>query len=572
MQDNVPYNIMLLNTQEKLLRNKILGWIFLAMTSLLGLGGMDAQTNLVLPTTSNHYQDSYQLPDGTIRIVSNESGNYQGLFFVDRLPGGLITDPVFYPSSIDDQYFNFAGILCDVLPLKDGNAILGINQIDCDYSPPPGVCLSAINGEVPWGIWLVEYNLGSFIERIVLVDSQVFSVTNGQETIYFDMQGNPVVPQPQFIIYDEVVNTEDGYLASLGPQLFLLDDHFDKVDSISLDTTILNVLPVADTAILISTLHTIFLLRKDLTEIAQTKSFNHINLAATSSGLIWLSRIDGKSLYVLNETLSPQDSFTIHEDIYLKNIFEFNDTIIVTGDYVRAGGVVTFFHSAAADAFSFEVVKDIQIDSISLVDEVYYSPEPFSFGGLNIGYENVVVHVSNTGSDTIQQVIIQYREGTGCGMCDSERRQWTFDSLMLLPGMNRQLPVGHISVWCVQTDINKLCLKAAPADDLPETDQDNNNFCEEVNAILVNLEDPTRSELKVFPNPADDVLTISLDEESGADHHGVIINGNGGPVERFRILENSTEISLVDYPSGIYFLTIMKSQGVYLSEKFSVIH
>ncbi|HEY3386347.1 MAG TPA: T9SS type A sorting domain-containing protein [Saprospiraceae bacterium] len=562
-----------MKTNQKPARSLIHLRIVLTMTYLLGLIRLDAQTDLIFPTNHNHFQDSYQLPDGTIRIIGNELEHYTGLFYVDRLPDGLITSPKFYPSSIGDQVFNFAGIGCHVLPLKDGNCILGINQIDCDYPPPPGICSSDASGEILWGDYLQEYILESYIERLVLVDENVFCILfQHGEKLYFNTEGNHIESPEDYIVYDQVINAPQGYIAASGSTLIILDDQFEKLDSIDLDEQILTILPVGDTAIIVSTQSSIILLNDDLTEILQTELYSQINKIAASKESFWLTREDRHELYAIRPNLTPKDTFAIPSDIQIKDLKVIDDTVVLSGNYSSAIGSSMFFHASPADSFSFEVEKDIRIDGIAVAQPVWYSPEPFSFGGYNIGYDSVVVSVTNTGLDVINTINIQYKEDTGCGMCDGGHVEWSFDSLLILPGQQQFLHIGTFSVWCRQANVHQLCLRAAPADSLPEVEELNNKFCADIIAFLTGVNELNRTEWKLSPNPAHDFITLSTEQSIVGNHQGIIVDGRGIQLEKFKLSEASHTIDLTDYTPGIYFIKISNSQGLYSWEKFVVIH
>lgn len=535
--------------------------ILLVITLAFSSFELNAQIRLIFPTNSNLYQDSYRLPDGTIRMIGVEKERYAGLFYVDRLPSGVITDPVFYPGAIGDQYFNFAGTQCQALPLKDGSAILAINQIACDYPPPAGICISDLNGKVLWADYLEEYGLESFIEKLALVDETVFCIIEeAGGRLYFDTAGQYVEPQVQYTIYDQVVNAPTGYFASQGPWMFSMDDQFEKLDSVLLEEPIIAICPVLDTAVLISTPGAVFLLNDDLTEAAHSESFDLINLVAVSEESIWLSRVDGAEIYSLRNDLTIRDTFEIPVDISVKKLQVVNDTIILVGNYTGGAGLVMFFHSSPADAFSFEVVKDIRIDTIALSQKVWYSPEPFSFGGFNISYDSVVVGINNSGLDTIQTINIHYKEDTGCGMCEGGHIQWSFDSLMLLPGQQHNLVIGGFSVWCRQTNVYELCLLAAPADSLPETDHLNNRLCVEVNPTLVGLDDPIISKVKVYPNPASDMIYFNVDPLGLDNMICTIFDATGNSVDQFKEINHG--YSLKGYAPGIYLLMVTDQEGI----------
>ena len=135
-----------------------------------------------------------------------------------------------------------------------------------------------------------------------------------------------------------------------------------------------------------------------------------------------------------------------------------------------------------------------------------------------------------------------------------------------------ELALEDFSAWCVLRSPTSFCLSILPVDNLPETDKNNNRVCVDVNAVLTGVIEAEPIVWRLSPNPANDFITISFENDHVADYHGVILNGRGDFVDRFKLQAGKHEIGLMDYTPGIYFLSIMSNQGVHVSKKFSVIH
>ena len=105
-----------------------------------------------------------------------------------------------------------------------------------------------------------------------------------------------------------------------------------------------------------------------------------------------------------------------------------------------------------------------------------------------------------------------------------------------------------------------------------ESDQLNNRLCINVDAFLTGVSEAESSSWSVSPNPADNFINIRIDDAKVTAYQGVIINGSGESVESFELSEDTTQIDLVDYLPGIYFLQMRNTEGAYFSRKFSVIH
>lgn len=534
---------------------------------------MSAQTKLINPHAPNAFLDSYLLPDSTVRFIGSEHGRARELFYVDKFTDGTISEPVFFPESLGELEFNFAGVDCKVLPLKSGEVVLGIDQHDCDFAPYSSIARFKADGEVMWAVSMEHFYFSNGMGKLTLVDSNVICLISNQlDTLYFDLDGNEVAENLAYVVYDTVISAQFGYYATLGPDLFHLDERFDVVDFAKLDDDIRTISISGESLIIVSTSSSLVILDENLDLAVHSNAFVNFDLVAHSTDWVWIGQKNG-DIIQLDYLLQPHDTFQMPDGLQLKSMVVINEIMTLGGNYISATGASIFFHTTDAGQFSFSIKKDVSLESVSIEQPIFYSFEPFGDPwGFNIPYKNVVVTVSNTGQDTIQALTILYGVGSGCLFCQGESHRWAFDSLNLYPGLQMDFALGDFSVWCITQAPSKFCLSITTADSLPETDQLNNRLCIDVDAFLTSVDEAGSSAWSVSPNPADNFLNIRIDDANSAPYQGVIINGSGESVERFELAEHTTQIDLVDYMPGIYFLHIMNTEGTYVSRKFSVIH
>ena len=534
---------------------------------------ISAQTKLINPHAPNTFLDSYLKPDSTIRFIGSEHGSTRELFFVDRLTDGTINEPVFFPESIGGLEFNFAGVDCKVLPLKSGDVVLAIDQHDCDYAPYSSIARFKADGEVMWAVSMEHFIFNFFVHKLTLVDSDIISVISDQlDTLYFDLEGNVVAENPAYVVYDTIITAPIGYYATLGGDLFYLNETFEVVDFTILDGDIRTISISGDSLIIVSTSSSLVILDENLDMVVHSDDFVNFDLVTTSTDWVWIGQENG-DIIQLDFLLQPHDTFQMPAGIQLGSMDVINETITLGGNYLSATGSSIFLHTTDAAQFSFNIIKDVSLESVTIDQPVFYSFEPFAQPwGFNIPYQHVAVTVSNEGQDTIQALTILYGEGSGCSICHGESHRWAFDSLNFFPGLQMDFELGDFSVWCITQAPSKFCLSITTADSLPETDQLNNRLCINVDAFLTGVSEAESSSWSVSPNPADNFINIRIDDAKVTAYQGVIINGNGESIERFELTELSTKIELVDYLPGIYILQIMTAEGAYFSRKFSVIH
>ena len=531
-----------------------------------------AQTKLINPHTPNTFLDSYLMPDSTIRIIGSEYGSARELFYVDQLSNGTITAPVFFPESFGELEFNFAGEDCKVLPLKSGDEVLGINQQDCDYAPYSSLARFNQEGDVTWAVSMEHFYFNNGVNKLTLVDSNILCLISKElDTLYFDLDGNEVAENLEYVVYDTVIAAPVGYYVTLGEDLFYMDEKFDLLDFTKLDDDIQQISISGDSLIIVSTSSSLVILDENLDVVVHSDVFGNFDLVTASTDWVWIGQKNG-DIIQLDYLLQPNDTFFMPDGIQLKSMVVINEILTLGGNYISAAGASIFFHATDAGQFSFSIKKDVSLASVSISQPVFYSFEPFAHPwGFNISYKNAAVTVSNTGQDTIQALAILYGAGSGCSFCHGESHRWAFDSLNLYPGNQMHFSLDDFSVYCITQAPSKFCLSIATADRLPETDQLNNRLCIDVDALLTSIHEAESITLSVSPNPADKFLNIQI-EDIGNTFQGVIINASGEPVERFKLSKQITQIALIDYLPGLYVLQIMNAEGAYGSRKFSVIH
>lgn len=533
-----------------------------------------AQTKLINPGIPNSFIEDYILPDGTIRFIGSENGRNRELFFVDRLTDGSITEPVFFPESIGGLEFNFAGIDCKVLPLNNGDVILGINQGDCDYAPPSSLARFSPEGEPIWAVSMEYFDFYYFVHKLILVDSNVVCIISDEaDSLYFDTNGNEVVANHTFIVYDTVVHAQSGYYSSLGNILFRLNESFDGIDSVFLGDEIHNISPSGDSLILVSTPSSLTLLDAYMDIIAHSTDYININMVATSTNSVWLGDKSG-NIIQLDYALQGLDTFKSNKDIHLKALVAVNNEIILGGNYKSSIGTSVFFHEAEADDFEFGFMKDITLESVMVEQPVFYSFEPNAYPfGFNIFYRDPVVNIANTGFDTIQSITIRYKEGSTCLLCESENHEWSFDSLDLYPGLKMEFALEDFTALCVGRAPSMFCLSILPVDSLPEIDRVNNRLCIEVNALMTRVIDFKIPDWELNPNPANNFIAIQLKNNISSGDHQIMIFDMYGCQKINQPIEGSSQmIDIHHLESGIYYVLITDPLGVAGVSKLVVIN
>lgn len=85
-------------------------------------------------------------------------------------------------------------------------------------------------------------------------------------------------------------------------------------------------------------------------------------------------------------------------------------------------------------------------------------------------------------------------------------------------------------------------------ENISEVEEDNNNFVSTIDNLSINKN--KIDELKLYPNPAEDFITIE-----NAENMILIFDINGKKVLEFKVVENKTEIDISGFKSGFYIVT-----------------
>jgi hypothetical protein len=156
----------------------------------------------------------------------------------------------------------------------------------------------------------------------------------------------------------------------------------------------------------------------------------------------------------------------------------------------------------------------------------------------------------------------------------AEGRFFSEEDITIAANSSIAVPITYRSYHWVNLDeegdftINlELCLyTAAPNSELDE-DTTNDHFCETFVVVDTEEQLPVANELQIFPNPTNDLITLSL---PGAQLHALQVYDQTGRLmlQRKLSLGEREEVALGRLPAGMYWLKVVTSDGV-ISQKIS---
>lgn len=210
-------------------------------------------------------------------------------------------------------------------------------------------------------------------------------------------------------------------------------------------------------------------------------------------------------------------------------------------------------------------VHDLELVNLT-VGTAFFDPYPFGPCGSTI-VSDLVVEVRNNAPFPIDEVLLkfEYDPPPICpSICDPYVTQIKHHTgLNLQPGASISLPFETLWIsGIVEVDEFELCINITAPNQPMEMDLANNSSCTSLLLIDANEPIPTPATLKLFPNPALDLLYFEL--PIGAKYF-VVYDKLGRVVQQ----EQSPDISGVhqldirDLPTGLYHVQVQTEQGTH---------
>ena len=117
-----------------------------------------------------------------------------------------------------------------------------------------------------------------------------------------------------------------------------------------------------------------------------------------------------------------------------------------------------------------------------------------------------------------------------------------------------------------------LCLTTVGPDFSPDGDNTNDKLCVDItNIILATKESIPSMPVEVFPNPADDNISIRFPEFTSLPVNMVLSDLRGVEIQRFAAYDYDILLATNNVSPGIYFLSMESQQGNSV-QKISIQH
>lgn len=298
---------------------------------------------------------------------------------------------------------------------------------------------------------------------------------------------------------------------------------------------------------------------------------------------------DRTKLCLMDSTLTIQKVITLDTAHHLFNDFTIGNQefMLIGGEFgqevYEAGSELELLRISDGTIHSFYKIYDLSLQgNDSDLDVGVVSIDLDSATSLEIGcmnplythfFTNVNVTIKNHGIIPVQAMDVYLTALSGCGVCPKPIvYKKSLQGLNLLPNDTVQVYFGSITIsgQTPTTDYD-LCFWTSNTDNKLDINATNNKHCESLTTLKVSTNEVSVSPLNVFPNPANQYITIELPDELELNQVH-IINHVGQLVKQIPTFKYATRVRVEHLVNGLYWIEGQTSEGRRFVQKFIVAH
>jgi hypothetical protein len=455
-----------------------------------------------------------------------------------------------------------------LLAMPNGNAIIVSNHFECDFGGTD-VAFMGADGEVKWLLGSFEIEPSPYrIREVGLVSNDVLALlSDDMDPIYISFEGEQVYYGSPPSVYTHILYYDDFIYGYLDHQWVQLDSAFEVINLLPVDTV--TVAYSVGSSLLVQTNEGLLLMDSAL----QVKSENENMFGIRSAAHVgeYFGVIDSLHFYVLDSALQiirqeqaqPQEEFNF--------IAAKQDTAFIWSTYhgIRHSDFVIrkYLPVPIPDIPAI----DLELAQIMLPDTIFVNGYgPYS---LEFFFDTFFLEVINHSADTIAQFRLELDWAAFGIQCDTYQKQWQLDSLYLLPGESRVIPIDSFTAGPISYGYHSpFCFWIESPNGLPDPDPSNNYTCEGALLATHNDDPSADGNFKIYPNPVSDEMHIEINELAADDLVCNIYSASGIWMDHFKLEDRSNTFSVRDLSDGLYFLKISDDQGHFRTQKFVVAH
>ncbi len=385
------------------------------------------------------------------------------------------------------------------------------------YPVKSNILMANENGEM---IWLKDYNFT--INDIKFINSERFIISTANRIHLANSNGSILITKTVDGWSKEIVVFEDLIFQLFENKIIVWDTDLQQIETINAPSQII------------------------------------LNKLKVFENKVWVMGIISDSVglaYIEDYEITEFSEF----DLYVNS----PDFLISKSSYLFTGNspseqIAIYSYDKNEQDFSYNWL-DIEIIDFSINNiRLNYNPD---VGFYTSYYFDAHITIRNNSSNPIDSLAIFSNLDFGYN-CWSQHYYKKYTGINLLPGTEKTLSAYNIHEEKYPTNNNKLCFEVLSPNSEIELSIENNVSCKFFDVL--NIQENNAENIRVFPNPVENLLTIELEEE--AKYRIRLININGETV--FEEITNSKNysIDMTSYTNGLYILSI-NSGSIILTTK-----
>jgi hypothetical protein len=204
--------------------------------------------------------------------------------------------------------------------------------------------------------------------------------------------------------------------------------------------------------------------------------------------------------------------------------------------------------------------------TITILDEAYCNG---SIQAMSLYFSNIQLEVTNQSEAILNDMVLNVGNNICSFICPSASvLSQPYSNLNLPPGQSSTLTLGNFSTLYVPYQDNyELCIWASSPNGYLDDNFTDNISCMPVDITTIVSADtpgPLATSLKVYPNPATDVLYIDTGETLAPGSSILIKDVLGASLQQMQAGHNQQvhELNVAHLPAGTYFVSVETHQNI----------
>lgn len=512
------------------------------------------ENTLLHPVFYDEYNNYQVLPNGGMRVftIADHNNFYGGRHpaYFDILPDQSLEET----QPVDLIILGITGYTDQLLtlPLKDGGMLVTNTSFDCDFGFPGGLLLLDKNGEVQWVLDYEDVNGYVYPSKIVFGGADYFIIQSwgswSEDPLFVSVGGevfNFTLPN---LIYDETMQTDDGFITAIGDQLYVLDHLFNQLTAWTLEGGDIKIFPLGQEYYLIRGGNSYYIL-DPLNILEELPIPANSNRHVYKSGqFYWSLNFQIAGIVKYDNLFTPVDTLYYPAGFYALTGIGKDDDVMVAGTYENTLDVNVLAFKGNEQDMNLNLQQDIGVTDIH-VDGDILAVESSGLG-YDYAFNDLVVTVKNFGTIPVNKFTIRASEYSYCFWCNNTAMVWDVDNIILLSGESTDIHIGAFNFECVEALDNPFCLSAIAPNDKADGNYLNDKHCVPVNIIYTATDEPNADKkFKVYPNPVTDELYVLTGSTVISNSLYAVFSSTGMKIQEGAYRRIKTLMS-VNFPPG----------------------